>query len=48
MVAVLLTAVSFVFPVLTVILLVTRPAHGNAATAGTGEERRGTLCSPAP
>lgn len=44
----LFTAVSFVSTVFTVVFLIAGPAHGDAATAGTGKERRRTLGSPDP
>lgn len=42
------TAVSLVRTVLTVILVVARPAHGNATAAGTSKEGRRTLGFAAP
>ena len=43
-----LTTVSLVSAVLTVVLLITSPAHRDAASTGTGKEGRRTLCFPAP
>lgn len=41
-----LTAVSLVGSVLTVVLLIAGPAHGDAATAGAGEEVHWALQFP--
>lgn len=43
-----LTTVSLVRAVLTVVLLITSPAHRDATSTRTGEERRGAFCFPAP
>lgn len=43
-----LTTMSLVRTVLTVVLLITGPAHRDATSAGAGEEGRWTLCFPAP
>lgn len=42
------TTVGLVCTVLTVILVVARPAHGNATAAGTSKEGCRTLCFAAP